>query len=198
GHPGLHVCKSWRLYPRMLSNRKQMYIAAIFSFVLYILIFLRMRGNIIVEGFRISFRRSGLSQWRGKRFNAQALTIAKQMLLYPIAYTILILPITASRFTYFAGYRVPFGVTIFADSIFLLDGVVNVTLFAMTRRILPPDSFKIPKWKISRPTPIPEATFDPGLDSYYQASGKYVPFDEKEDSLPSVPVFPKPIHSRDM
>lgn len=56
---------------------------------------------------------------------------------------------------------------------FLLSGVVNVTVFTMTRRILPPDSFKIPKWAISNPQSIPEYTIEAGPDSFYQSTGTY-------------------------
>ncbi|KAJ6593635.1 hypothetical protein B0H19DRAFT_1091328 [Mycena capillaripes] len=158
-----------------------MFMAAAFSFVLYSLIFLRMRGNVVVEGRRISFRRTGLSAWRGKQFENQALAIARQMLLYPVAYTIIILPIAASRFSSFAGNDVPFEVTVFSAAVFLLSGIVNVTLFTTTRRILPPDSFRIPKWAISRPQPIPEYAVEAGPDSYYQSSGTYAEsYEEKE------------------
>ncbi|KAJ6495634.1 hypothetical protein C8R47DRAFT_366042 [Mycena vitilis] len=161
-----------------------MFIAAAFSFVLYTLIFLRMRGNIVVERRRVSFRRAGLSTWRGKQFQNQALTIARQMLLYPVAYTIIILPIAASRFSSFAGHDVPFEVTMFSDAVFLLSGFVNVTLFTATRRILPPDSFKIPKWAISSPSspkPIPDYTVETDTDSYYRSSGTYAAsYEERE------------------
>ncbi|KAF7362109.1 Git3 domain-containing protein [Mycena venus] len=157
-----------------------MFMAAAFSFVLYTLIFLRMRGNIVVEGRCVSFRRTGTA-WRGKQFENQALTIAKQMLLYPVAYTIIILPIAASRFSTFSGNAVPFEVTIFSAAVFLLSGIVNVTLFTLTRRILPSESFKIPKWAISAPKPIPEYTIEAGPDSYYQSSGTYAEsYEEKE------------------
>ncbi|KAK7057447.1 Git3 domain-containing protein [Favolaschia claudopus] len=162
-----------------------MFMAAAFSFILYMLIFLRLRGNIVVEGRRIHFQRVG-TPWRGKQFENQAMTIAKQMLLYPVAYTILILPIAASRLSYFAGNDVPFEVTIFSGAVFLLDGVVNVVLFTMTRRILPPESFKFPKWAISRPQPIPEYNIETGPDSYYQSSGTYSEsYDEKEKEYKS-------------
>ncbi|KAF7315258.1 Git3 domain-containing protein [Mycena indigotica] len=162
-----------------------MFMAAFFSFILYMLIFLRMRGNIIVEGRRVSFRLKKIDQWRGKRFENQALTIARQMLLYPIAYTILILPIAASRFSSFSGDDVPFGVTVFSAAVFLLSGIVNVTLFCATRRILPPESFKIPKWKISAPKEIPALEFNPGQDSYYQNSGTYASSMDEKEKLPS-------------
>jgi len=180
-----------------------MFMAAAFSFLLYSLIFLRMRGNIIVEGRRISFRRTGLSRWRGKQFENQALAIARQMLLYPVAYTIIILPIAASRFSAFAGNDVPFEVTVFSAAVFLLSGIVNVTLFTTTRRILPPDSFKIPKWAISRPQAIPEYTVEAGPDSYYQSSGTYAEsYEEKEkeyvgsDTTSSVVPAPAPLRIR--
>jgi hypothetical protein len=158
-----------------------MFMAAAFSFILYSAIFLRLRGNLVVTGRWISFRWSGISAWRGKQFENQALAIARQMLLYPVAYTIIILPIAASRFSSFAGNDVPFEVTTFSAAVFLLSGIVNVTLFATTRRVLPADSFKIPKWSISRPQPLPEYTVEAGPDSYYQSSGTYAESYEEKD-----------------
>ncbi|KAJ7914697.1 hypothetical protein B0H13DRAFT_2189873 [Mycena leptocephala] len=143
-----------------------MFIAAAFSFVLYTLVFLRMRGNIVMEGRRIVFRRARIT-WLGYQFENQKLAIARQMLLIKVAYTILILPIAASRFSSFAGKDVPFEVTVFSAAVFLLSGVVNVTLFTTTRRILPPDSFKIPTWATSRSSSIPEYTVEAGPNTYY-------------------------------
>lgn len=176
-----------------------MFMAAAFSFVLYSAIFLRMRGNIVVTGRWISFRFSGVSAWRGKQFENQALAIARQMLLYPVAYTIIILPIAASRFSAFAGNDVPFEATTFSAAVFLLSGIVNVTLFTTTRRILPVDSIKIPKWSISRPQPLPEYTVEAGPDSYYQSSGTYAESYEEKDkeyTLDAPPAAPAPLHIR--
>jgi hypothetical protein len=50
---------------------------------------------------------------------------------------------------------------------------VNVTVFTMTRRILPPDSFKLLEWAISNPQPSPEYTIEAGPDSLYQSKGTY-------------------------
>jgi len=152
-----------------------MFIAAGFSFVLYTLVFLRMRGNIVFESGRVSFRKiasARLPAGRGNHEN-RPLIIAKQMLLYPVAYTIIILLIAAARFSSFAGQDVPFEITMFCDTVFLLSGVVNVTVFTMTRRILPPDSFKIPNWSISRPQSIPEYTIEAGPNIFYTPSGTY-------------------------
>ncbi|KAJ6617302.1 hypothetical protein B0H10DRAFT_1878453 [Mycena sp. CBHHK59/15] len=157
-------------YPteRVTLDYMFMFMAAAFSFVLYSLIFLRMRGNIMLSGKGIQFQRSGTSEWRGKQFENKAMAIARQMLLYPVAYTILILPIAASRFSSWSGNDVPFPVTIFSAAVFLLSGIVNVTLFTTTRRILPPDSIRMPiirKAAISRPQPISEYTTGAGPDS---------------------------------
>ena len=57
--------------------------------------------------------------------------------LAQVAYTILLLPVTLARFYEFSGRDVPFGVTIFADFVFNLQGVVNVTLLLATRRYIP-------------------------------------------------------------
>ncbi|KAJ7124978.1 hypothetical protein C8R44DRAFT_781958 [Mycena epipterygia] len=171
-------------YPtsRITLDYMFMFMAALFSFILYSLIFLRMRGNVVVTGRRISVRWTGISAWRGKQFEGQALAIARQMLLYPVSYTILILPIAASRFSAFRGHDVPFAVTIFSAAVFLLSGLVNVTLFTTTRRVLPLDSIKIPKWAISKPQPLPEYTVEAGPDSYYQSSGTYAEsLDEEKD-----------------
>lgn len=98
-----------------------------------------------------------------------------------MAYTIIILPIAAARFSSFAGSDVPFAATIFCDTVFLFSGLVNVVLFTCTRRMLPPDSFRIPKWAISQPQPLPEYAVEVGPDSYYQSSGTYAESYEEKD-----------------
>ena len=54
-----------------------------------------------------------------------------------VAYTILLLPVTISRFYAFSGHDVSFRVTIFSDFVFNLQGVVNVALLLATRRFVP-------------------------------------------------------------
>ncbi|KAJ6548560.1 hypothetical protein B0H19DRAFT_1031814 [Mycena capillaripes] len=172
--PGYTTLHTTYLSSPMFITR-QMFIAAGFSFVLYTLVFLRMRGNIVFESGRISFRKTAsarLPAGRGNREN-RPLIISKQMLLL-VAYTIIILPIAAARFSSFAGQDVPFELWLLSDTVFLLSGVVNVTVFTMTRRILPPDSFKIPRWSISSPQSIPEYTSEAGPNHFYSPSGTYL------------------------
>lgn len=75
--------------PTQVNNALQMFISAFVSFVAYTSIFLRLRGNIVIVGLRIRFRRvSRATAWQvhSERDapNRQMVTIAKQMLLYPV------------------------------------------------------------------------------------------------------------------
>ncbi|OBZ77699.1 hypothetical protein A0H81_02414 [Grifola frondosa] len=118
------------------------FVSAFLSFILYTSSLLRVRGNII--------KRSG--KWclrfvpRGERWqlavardvvDSSMMRVAARMIWYPIAYTILLLPVTLARFIEFGGHEVPFWATIFSDFVFNLQGVVNVVLFVSTRRFIP-------------------------------------------------------------
>ncbi|KAJ7647564.1 hypothetical protein FB45DRAFT_893781 [Roridomyces roridus] len=164
-----------------------MFLSAFFSFILYTLIFLRLRGNIVVTGWRVAFRMTAVA-YQGKQSDRHAVAIAKQMLLYPVAYTIIILPIAAARLSSFAGSDVPFAATIFCDTVYLLSGVVNVTLFTTTRKMLPLDSLRIPKWSISEPRAIPE--YGSHVDSYYRSSGTYAKSDYEKESVTEEDIGP--------
>ncbi|KAJ7697898.1 hypothetical protein B0H17DRAFT_1051538 [Mycena rosella] len=155
-----------------------MFMAGTSSFVLYSVVFLRMRGNIVITGKRVMFRKTSNNEWLGQQ-DSRTMSVARKMLLYPVAYTIVILPIAAARFSDWAGNDVPFEVMIFSDVVFLLSGVINVTLFATTRRILPAGSMKFPRFRVDkRTTPrlhiATEYELESGsLRSYRQASGRY-------------------------
>ena len=126
-----------------------MFASAGFSFVLYLLVFLRLRGNITVSaGHKIHFhKRPKVRVGRtnagayvvtdDRRIESHLTTVGKQMLWHPIAYTILVLPFAASRCASFAGTAVPFSVTMFTAAVFVLGGFVNAVLFCTTRNALP-------------------------------------------------------------
>ncbi|KAJ7268492.1 hypothetical protein C8J57DRAFT_1325285 [Mycena rebaudengoi] len=160
-----------------------MFMAGTGSFVLYTLVFLRLRGNIVASGRKVTFRKTSSnngSQGIGKQVDSRTMSVAKKMLLYPVAYTIVILPIAAARFSDWAGNDVPFEVTMFSDVVFLLSGVVNVTLFTCTRRLLPAGSIRLPSFgtvadmrAIPRPQ-IPSGNrLESGLSSYSEPMGSY-------------------------
>ena len=126
-----------------------MFASAGFSFILYSLIFFKLRGNIsLSDGYKLQFhQRPKVRVGRtaagtfimtdDRRVESHLTTVAKQMLWYPIAYTILVLPIAAARFSTFSGASVPFSVTIFTAAVFMLTGFVNAVLFCLTRNVLP-------------------------------------------------------------
>ena len=126
-----------------------MFLSAALSFILYSLVFFRLRGNISVSGgYKMSFhRRPKVITGRtsdgtyittdDRRVESHLTTLAKQMLLYPVAYTILVLPMAACRFSSFSSISVPFSATIFTASLFMLHGFLNMVLFFTTGDIIP-------------------------------------------------------------
>ncbi|KAL5485419.1 hypothetical protein ACEPAI_8061 [Sanghuangporus weigelae] len=121
-----------------------MFISAVASFILYVLVFLKLRSNLLVAGGRFRFRSVvRASAWMPNQnyetsdLRAHMVSVAKHMLLYPIAYMILIVPIAACRFAEWTGHEVPFYAIVFSDSVFLLSGFVNTLLFVLTGRVLP-------------------------------------------------------------
>jgi hypothetical protein len=126
-----------------------MFASAGFSLILYLLVFFRLRGNITVpSGYKVQFhQRPKVRVGRtnagtyimtdDRRVESHLTTVAKQMLWYPITYSVLVLPVAAARFPTFSGASVPFGVTILTAAVFMLSGFVNTLLFCTTRNVLP-------------------------------------------------------------
>ncbi|KAL5507484.1 ATG5 [Sanghuangporus vaninii] len=97
-----------------------MFISAVASFILYVLVFLKLRGNLLVAGGRFRFRSVAKeSAWmpyqnyEASELRVHMVSVAKHMLLYPIAYMILIVPIAACRFAEWTGHKVPLDAIIF-------------------------------------------------------------------------------------
>ncbi|KAG8958978.1 hypothetical protein FRC03_008564 [Tulasnella sp. 419] len=119
-----------------------MFFSAFGSFVLYILVFLRLRGNIVGKGMKIRFcfsdRPESWASFKSRDSVESTVTsVAKQMLWYPVAYTFVLLPIAICRWTEFSGRRVPYAVNVVTGCLFALSGFVNVILFTSTRRVIP-------------------------------------------------------------
>ncbi|KAJ7366126.1 hypothetical protein DFH08DRAFT_833553 [Mycena albidolilacea] len=176
-----------------------MFMAGTSSFVLYSVVFLRMRGNVMITGKRVMFSKTS-NEGLGQEVESRTMSVARKMFLYPVAYTVVILPIAAARFSDWAGKDVPFDVTIFCDTVFLLSGIVNVTLFTTTRRILPPGSIKLPRFRvekraISRPQITTEYDLESGSLSSHQVSGtytlkKYLSIDSTEEGPSGIQAPP--------
>ncbi|KAH7100171.1 hypothetical protein BKA62DRAFT_256444 [Auriculariales sp. MPI-PUGE-AT-0066] len=126
-------------YPhdRISQEYVWMWFAAIFSIILYIPLFLLIRGNIEVEPsrqfFHVTFHRISNQQYgRGSAFNPSKQSL--KMLLYPASYTLIILPMTIARWIGFAnGNRIAPWWTFVAVCIFGLSGIINVLLLTLTR-----------------------------------------------------------------
>jgi len=95
--------------------------------------------------------------------NQQAKTahFARKMLLYPVAYIFVVLPLIIAQFASWTGNKVSFGVTTFCMAIFFLSGSVNVLLFIIIRPMLPPGSWRIGYRSLSpdQPPNRPESSF---------------------------------------
>jgi hypothetical protein len=173
-----------------------MFASAGLSFILYFLVFLRLRGNVSVSGWHIRFHRvqDGPGQdntnnglFHDGRRDPHLMQVARQMLWYPVAYTILVLPIAAARFSAFNGKGVPFAVTIFTSSIFMLSGFVNAVLFTATRRVV-----RLPSsWKNNRLFTFSRRSNDPERSQFqgqYSATATMIQVDEPDSSIAHAPV----------
>jgi len=121
-----------------------MFLAAFVSTVLYVLIFLRLRG-------KIRRRRSTAQSPTDSAKSSQADAIAKQMVLYPLVYVIIIIPTACTQFATWAGSQVPVAATVFCSAIFHLSGVLNSTIFFIALRRMPAETInlKLGRWTIT-------------------------------------------------
>ncbi|KAG9098752.1 hypothetical protein FS749_003045 [Ceratobasidium sp. UAMH 11750] len=120
-----------------------MFASASVSLVVYSLIFFRLRGNLVGEGYKIRILRVPESRaWNLETgcavMESKIMNVAWRLMWYPLSYTMLILPLAATRWAEFSGTKVPFQATMFAYTIYMLSGFVNTVLFITTRRVLPP------------------------------------------------------------
>ncbi|KAG8895031.1 hypothetical protein FRB99_000800 [Tulasnella sp. 403] len=148
--PSVYWC--WieaRWYGQRLGLEYALYwLTAVVNICLYVPLFLCLRGNLKV-GKDISSESMGKFrvkwQWLPSNNANQAGThsgesklhrkVAKQMLAYPIAYLFLITPISVTRWMDFSGDSVPYQATCFAAAVFSASGLVNTTLYLITRGI---------------------------------------------------------------
>ncbi|KAK7454478.1 hypothetical protein VKT23_011234 [Stygiomarasmius scandens] len=112
------------------------FVAAVFSAILYSLIFLVLRGSLAFRGgVKFSLNPSERSGDHYQRFVAG---IAKSMLWYPAAYITLLLPYSITRLAVIGGFSVPFQVMVLAFVCWFALGVVNAGLLFNTFRLLSP------------------------------------------------------------
>ncbi|KIY43293.1 hypothetical protein FISHEDRAFT_78637 [Fistulina hepatica ATCC 64428] len=140
---------------RMTLGYMMMFITSIMSFILYLLVYLRLR-------------RKGYSD-ADNFAQTEARVIYQQMIWYPITYTLMFVPVACVRFAKWDMKRdIPNVATVFTSSVYLLLGLVHVILFATARRL--PEPVHPIKRKISRPRPIEVPPITPGIDPYYHSA----------------------------
>ncbi|KAG8690219.1 hypothetical protein FRC11_013102 [Ceratobasidium sp. 423] len=133
----------WSIVIAIHTFRLLMFVSAGVSVIVYTMVFFRLRGNLIAEGYRIRV----LSVSSSRAWNLEAgravmesntMSVAWQLMWYPVSYTFTILPIAASRWAEFSGATIPLEAKMFASVVFMLSGFINTLLFLATRRVLPP------------------------------------------------------------
>jgi len=118
-----------------------MLIAAGSSTILYLLTFFKVRGNIVLNGWKPSFRFLGPEDTPYSN-DDQPMVFAKQMMMYPLTYAIMLAPIGIIWLIDLSGKAIGFEWVIFGSSVYMLTGLLNVILFATTRRLLPYESLR--------------------------------------------------------
>ncbi|KAF7289979.1 hypothetical protein MIND_01373200 [Mycena indigotica] len=110
------------------------------SFVLHLMTFLRVRGNLLHTDGRWNFR--GGASWKlalGRDYTDSAmLGLVQHMVWYPIAFAATILPAAIARIPALCGMAdVPLWVQAVTGAIYDLSGLVNVLLYLGVKRLFP-------------------------------------------------------------
>jgi len=132
------------------------FLSAGFGFMLYVLILLRVRGNLVIENGWLHFQWVSRSQaWQlsvGRdMIDSAMLRVAMSMVWYPVVYSLLIIPVALARISTFTGHHVPFWATVVTDVLFNSTGLLNSILFMSTRNALP-DTSELPEITAPRQT----------------------------------------------
>ncbi|KAK0484030.1 hypothetical protein IW261DRAFT_1417745 [Armillaria novae-zelandiae] len=110
--------------------------------------FSKVHGILLVDGFKIRLRRRSDASSVNSDFGVKigmnhsvqrSNAIAMQMLFYPAVYLVAIFPMSLVRWLSFFGVKVPFIATAIASILFSSSGILNVTLFTLTRPGLVPN-----------------------------------------------------------
>ncbi|TFK40233.1 hypothetical protein BDQ12DRAFT_488623 [Crucibulum laeve] len=135
-------CGVRAIYPKaeFMFHLLPIFVASVFSAVLYSLIFLALRGTLMIKGgLKLTFDPN--ERWNnddGVNYHRFVARVARSMLWYPIAYIILLVPYSVMRLLDISGFIVPFEAMVFAYVCWFTLGVINVMLLYNTFRVLGP------------------------------------------------------------
>jgi len=118
------------------------FMSAGLGFLLYATVLLRVRGNLVMMDGKWRLRWVPRSEgWKlqlGRDIiDTCMLKVAALMVWYPVAYSLILIPISLSRLISFAGHKVPFWAIVLSDIVYNLTGFVNVFLLLATSRLVP-------------------------------------------------------------
>ncbi|VDB99743.1 unnamed protein product [Peniophora sp. CBMAI 1063] len=119
---------------RMVLDYVWMFIACLFNIVAYVPLYFVLRGTLVLDGWRLHRPNTPPERAVLRKSNHLAL----KMLIYPVTYTISVLPIAIARWTQFNHSDIPFAATVVCDMIYMSSGIFNVILYALTRPFLLP------------------------------------------------------------
>lgn len=128
---------------QFLVHLLPIYLAAMLSTIMYSLIFLVLRGTLVVRGgFKLELdpdrRISRSNLIEEESYHQFVVAIAKSILWFPVAYVLLLVPYSTTQMLSIAGFTVSFEVQILAAVCWFLIGIVNVLLLYNTFRVLGP------------------------------------------------------------
>ncbi|KZT06044.1 uncharacterized protein LAESUDRAFT_195210 [Laetiporus sulphureus 93-53] len=121
-----------------------MFLAISISLVFYILIYLVLRGTMVIRGglkfnFSSEARRSAISTAEHSlQYHTFIRAVVRSMFWYPVAYTVLTLAPTVTDLMKIAGDQVPFSLHIVADTSTAMFGLANAFVLWRTLRLLAP------------------------------------------------------------
>lgn len=137
------MCGITEYYPvlRLILRLLPMFIAAFLSTVIYSLIFLILRGTLLINGgLKLNF--DAPSRWTThdsvEGYQQFLNSIARSMLWFPVAFVLFLVPSSIIQLMDISEVHVSFGVLSFAYILELLLGVVNVIILYNVLRVLGP------------------------------------------------------------
>ena len=123
-----------------------MLIAAIVIALMYIPVWLTLRGNLLISpgqfiGYRFTLRTTspstttGSNQSGGNSPQANLRRIATKMLWYPMVYNIIVLPVLICRFIQLGGHTISLPILLACITLLFCMGISNVCIYCFTRNL---------------------------------------------------------------
>lgn len=137
------MCAITEYYPilRLILRLLPMFTAALLSTVIYSLIFLILRGTLVING-GLRLNLDAPSRWTThdsvEGYQRFLNSIARSMLWFPVAFVLFLVPSSIIQLMDISDVHVSFGVLSFAYILELLLGVVNVIILYNVLRVLGP------------------------------------------------------------